>query len=78
MEEQKKAFIASSELTKKIEKLQKELQLDSAGEVISLGLSMLEMSLGRNVDFQDKDKSYRVSKFAGANQTVILDVDSDE
>lgn len=73
MKQTKKAFVASDELLERIENLQHELNLESAGEVIALGISMLELSLGRNVEFSEKNKSFRVSKFAGHNQTVILD-----
>ncbi|MFQ5493156.1 MAG: hypothetical protein ACE5DX_03295 [Candidatus Dojkabacteria bacterium] len=67
------AFVASEELSKKIKRLQKVLALETPGEVISMGLSMLELAQGREIELKDKKKSFKISKFSKYNQTVILD-----
>lgn len=74
----KKAFVASEELTEKITRIQHELGLASPGEVINMGISLVELALGREVEFHDKNKIYKTNKFSKYNQTVILDGTSDE
>ncbi|KXK27338.1 MAG: hypothetical protein TR69_WS6001000213 [candidate division WS6 bacterium OLB20] len=75
MNDKKTAFVPSSELNEKLKRLQEEMHLGSAAEVISLALSMLEISLGREVEVRDSKHSYRISKFSRYNQTVTLDDD---
>lgn len=67
------AFVASEELAEKIKQIQSELNLKTPGEVISMGLSLIELSLGREVEFHDRNKTYKTSKFAKYNQTVVLE-----
>jgi hypothetical protein len=69
----KTAFVASKELTTKIEKLQKELGLTSPGEVISLGLSFLELSMGREVEFHEGAKVFKTNKFSQNKLIVSLE-----
>ncbi|MCA9383475.1 hypothetical protein KC909_03855 [Candidatus Dojkabacteria bacterium] len=69
----KTAYVASEALSEKIKKLQDELKLKSPGEVIAMGLSLIELSLGREIEFHEDGKVYKSSKFKGHNQTVELE-----
>ena len=71
------AYLASEEISSKIQKLQEELNLKSPGEVIAIALQLIEMSMGREVEFKDGNKIYRTKKFSNLNQTVILDEDGE-
>lgn len=75
---QRTAFIADKQLAERIKKIQEELKLDNPGEVLAMAISMIELSLGREVEFHDKQKTYRSNKFAKYNQTVIIDDDGDQ
>jgi hypothetical protein len=68
-------FVASKKLSDKIKELQRQLELESPGEVLSTALSMLELSLGREVEFKDKNGSYKTSKFSKYNHTIELTED---
>ncbi len=72
-DEDKIHFVTSDDAAEKIKKLQEKLKVDSPGEVISMALSMLELAIGRDVEFSDKKKSLKVSKFSKLNQTVIIE-----
>lgn len=73
MEKEKIAFVAPKKVTKKIQELQQQLKLDSPGEVIAMALSMLELAIGRNVEYKDGSKKLKISKFSKYNQTVVVD-----
>jgi len=66
-------FFASKELSEKIKKLQEELHLDSPGKVIAMGLSFVELALGRDVEITDENKRLKISKFKNHRQTISLD-----
>ena len=51
----KKAFILSEGLIRKIEQIQKEMNLKESGDVLSKAINLLSMSLGRKVILQDTD-----------------------
>jgi len=72
-DDKKIAFVPSSELKQKLDKLQHEMKLESPAEVISLALSMLEISLGRDVELADNTSRYKISRFAKYNQTVSFE-----
>ena len=55
-----KLFSASADLSEKIAELQKELNLNSPGEVIALALSLIEISMGRELEISDAKKSTEV------------------
>ena len=66
-------FVASKDLSEKIKKLQQELNLDSPGKVIAMALSLVELSLGREVELWDNEKKIKISKFKNHRQTITLD-----
>ena len=38
-----------------------------------MALYLMDLALGREVEFKDKNKTFRTTKFAEHNQTVILE-----
>lgn len=68
-----KAFVPSKELQTKINQIQQELKLEDPAEVISMALYLMDLALGREVEFKDKHQTFRTTKFAEHNQTVILE-----
>lgn len=76
-DDKKTAFVASEELDERLRRLQKELDLPSTAQVLSLAVSMLEVSLGHEVEIKSAKKRYKISRFSKYNQTIDLDGSSD-
>lgn len=70
MTDKRYAFVASKHLSKHIDELRVKLGLETNAEVISMALSMLELSLGRNVEVKDRKGNMQVNKFADYQPTV--------
>lgn len=71
----KTAFVASDKLMKRLKKLQEEMKLGTSAEVVSLALSLLEISMGREVELNDNSNKtkFRISNLAKYNQTISFD-----
>jgi len=72
------AFALPENLSKKIIELQKEMNLKTPGEVILKALSLLELSMGREVDIKDEEKKYRIKSFENYMQSIKIDNISSE
>lgn len=77
MDDKKLVFVADEDLSGRIKDMQKELNLKSPAEVIAMGLSLLELSVGRNIEIQEKDKKYKIKDLAKYNQTFAIEDDGD-
>ncbi|MDD3647695.1 MAG: hypothetical protein PHS44_04315 [Candidatus Dojkabacteria bacterium] len=60
-------------LTRKIEDIQKQMDLKTPGEVILKALSLLELSMGRKVELKDKDETFEIKSFENLRQSIKLD-----
>jgi len=72
------AFALPENLSKKIIELQKEMNLKTPGEVILKALSLLELSMGREVEIKDEEKKYRIKSFENYRQSIKIDNISSE
>lgn len=69
----KLVFALPPKLSKKVRELQEELDLNTPGEVVIKALSLLELSMGRNVELKDDDETIRIKSFGKLRQSVTLD-----
>ncbi|HEC64663.1 MAG TPA: hypothetical protein ENI23_05185 [bacterium] len=73
------AFALPPKLSKDVKRMQKELKLSSPGAVIKKALSLLELSIGRTVKLESKDKfEIEINDFEGYRQTVTYESKKDE
>jgi hypothetical protein len=67
------AVALPEKLSKKVRKLQEQMDLKSPGEVILKALSLLELSMGRKVELKDDDDTFEIKSFEGLKQSIKLD-----
>ncbi|MBU0976504.1 MAG: hypothetical protein ABIE03_02075 [Patescibacteria group bacterium] len=58
------------DLTRKIERIQKQMDLKTPGEVILKALSLLELSIGRKVELSDKGDTFEINSFEHLRQSI--------
>ena len=66
------AVVLPENLSEKVEKLQKELELASPGEVILRALSLLELSMGRKVELKDSNQTLEINEFKKLRQSIQI------
>jgi hypothetical protein len=71
------AFVLPPKLSKEVKKIQKELDLNSPGEVITKALFLLKVSLGRKVRFESKDNQLEIDEFQNYRETITFDDSND-
>ncbi len=67
------AVVLPPELSKEVRKIQKELNLDSPGDVIAKGLSLLWLAMGRKVKMESGKEKLEINDFKDHHQTFTLD-----
>lgn len=70
--EENLAFVFPPGLSKRIRKLQTDLGLKSASEVLVKALSLLEVSFGRTIEIKDKDEKWEINEFEEYEKTVSI------
>jgi hypothetical protein len=74
-----KAFTLPPNLAEKVDRIQKEMGLDDPGLVITKAIELLDISIGRKVILEEKDKkrSLHIDDLQDYNQTFNLEEDGD-
>ena len=67
------AVVLPPKLSKEVKKIQKEMHLNSPGEVIAKGLSLLWLSMGRKVKLESGRERLEIDDFKEFNQTFTYD-----
>ena len=63
------AVVLPPNLSKEVKKIQKEMKLKSPGEVITKGLSLLKLAMGRRVKLESGSEKLEIDDFKEFNQT---------
>ncbi|MBN1916077.1 hypothetical protein JW796_03760 [Candidatus Dojkabacteria bacterium] len=63
------AVVLPPNLSKEVKKIQKEMKLESPGEVISKGLALLKLAMGRRVKLESGGEKLEIDDFKEYNQT---------
>lgn len=67
------AFALPENLSQKVKDLQKQLGLNTPGEVILKALSLLELSIGREVQMKDGKETLQIQGFKNYRQSITLE-----
>ncbi len=67
------AVALPKKLSKRVMKMQKELDLKSPGEVVVRALSLLELSMGRKVELKDNEDTLEINSFKKLRQSIKLE-----
>ena len=67
------AVVLPPNLSEEVKKIQKEMKLKSPGEVISKGLSLLKIAMGRRVRLESGGEKLEIDDFKEFNQTFTYD-----
>ena len=67
------AVVLPPNLSKEVKRIQKEMSLKSPGEVITKGLSLLRLAMGRKVRLESGRERLEIDDFKEFNQTYTYD-----
>lgn len=67
------AVVLPPKLSEEVKKIQKEMNLESPGEVISKGLALLKLAMGRKVKLESGREKLEIDDFREYNQTFKYD-----
>lgn len=69
------AFVLPPKLTKKLEKIQREMGVDDPGVVIAKAIDLLDISIGRKVILEEKEtkRALKINGLEEYNQTFVID-----